>query len=199
MFGDLPVKPEDCSAVARQMEARAYRHGQGACRAGGRPGRLCRTPWWPPFPGSGRAPWWWTRATARSGRWRPRCCAGAGQGVVELYCTPDGAFPHRDPNPAVPEHLARPVPTRARDRRGDLGVAYDGDGDRVIFVDERGRVSPADRTLVLLIRHLLPDAPGAAVVYDLKSSSVVAEETLAAGRPAADGEGRGTPLSSGAS
>lgn len=105
-----------------------------------------------------------------------------GQRVEELYCRPDGTFPNRDPNPAQPKHLTD-LCERVVEAGADLGVAYDGDGDRVIFVDETGQVLAADRVLVLFVRHMLADRPGA-VVYDQKSSSAVAEETKkAGGRP----------------
>jgi len=114
----------------------------------------------------------------------PDLLADLGLDVVPLYCQPDGRFPLRDPNPAVPEHLTD-LGQRVVASEAELGIAFDGDGDRVIFCDGRGRVQPADRTLVLLIRHLLPMHPmGAGVVYDQKASSVVAEETAAlGGRP----------------
>jgi len=114
----------------------------------------------------------------------PALLADLGLDVVPLYCQPDGRFLERDPNPAVPEHLTD-LCQQVVASEAELGIAFDGDGDRVIFCDGRGRVQPADRTLVLLIRHLLPMQPmGAGVVYDQKASLVVAEETDAlGGRP----------------
>jgi phosphomannomutase/phosphoglucomutase len=110
----------------------------------------------------------------------PALLEARGQRVERLFCTPDGTFPNRDPNPAQATNLLD-LRQRILATDAELGIAYDGDGDRVIFVDGRGRVQPADRTLVLFVRHLLPGAPGAGVVYDLKSSSIVAEEVEAAG------------------
>lgn len=110
----------------------------------------------------------------------PSVLRRTGQKVTELYCEPDGTFPHRDPNPAIPEHL-HDLSQKVLATGAELGTAYDGDGDRVVFVDEEGEIQPAERVLVLFIRYLLRRHPGAAVVYDLKSSSVVEEETRAAG------------------
>jgi len=110
----------------------------------------------------------------------PTVLRQAGQQVTELFCTPDGTFPNRSPNPAVPEHL-QALQAQVVQVAADFGAGYDSDGDRVIFVDGRGRVQPADRTLVLFIWYLLRQQPGAVVVYDLKSSSVVADEVRAAG------------------
>ncbi len=102
-----------------------------------------------------------------------------GYDVVELFCEPDGRFPNRPPNPAVEANLValREMVLRSG---ADLGAAFDGDGDRVVFVDERGRVVGSDVAIVLFVRHLLREGPGD-VVFDAKCSSVVAEEVRQAG------------------
>ena len=183
ILGDLPITPEDVQALAQEMESGEWPTGRGAYEA------------WDPLPGyqgllessfGGLLP---RRIVVDAGNGSLSLLAPAvlrrmGQQVVELFCEPDGTFPGRDPNPAVPAHLAelrRVVVAEGADGDQIAGVAYDGDGDRVIFCDGRGQVQPADRTLVLFIRHLLAQHPGGKVVYDLKSSSVVEEETRAAG------------------
>jgi phosphomannomutase/phosphoglucomutase len=101
-----------------------------------------------------------------------------GYTAIRRFCEIDGRFPNRDPNPAIPAHLTGLAEQVVADQ-ADLGVAFDGDGDRVVFVDNEGRILPGDRSFVLFIRHRLPAArtPGErTVVYDLKCSSVVAEE-----------------------
>jgi phosphomannomutase/phosphoglucomutase len=101
-----------------------------------------------------------------------------GYQVLERFCQIDGRFPNRDPNPAVAAHL-RGLAEQMVAEKADLGVAFDGDGDRVIFVDEQGQVLPGDRAFVLFIRHRLPTAQTPSqrkVVYDIKCSSVVADE-----------------------
>ena len=110
----------------------------------------------------------------------PRVLAHLGLDVVPLFCSPDGSFPNRDPNPAVPEHietLCREVVSSG----ADLGIAYDGDGDRVIFCDHTGQTCTADRVFVLYIDNLLKKQPGAGVVYDQKCSEVVPEAIVAHG------------------
>jgi len=102
-----------------------------------------------------------------------------GYEVVELFCEPDGRFPNRPPNPAVAANLSALRETVLR-AGAHLGAAFDGDGDRVVFVDERGRVVTSDVAIVLFVRHLLRERPGD-VVYDAKCSSVVAEEVRQAG------------------
>lgn len=102
-----------------------------------------------------------------------------GYDVVELFCGVDGSFPNRDPNPAVYSHLTA-LRAKVVETGADFGMAFDGDGDRVVFVDERGEIVVSEQALVLLIREYLKDEP-ASVVFDLKCSSVVAKETEALG------------------
>jgi phosphomannomutase/phosphoglucomutase len=179
MFGDLPVTPEDLQSLEQQMAAGEFATGEGGYQQvrvlPDYMASLCGA-----FRGLGAHHVVVDAGNGSMGTVAPQVLRQLGQRVEELYCEPDGTFPYRDPNPAVAGHLTdlcRRVPASG----AELGLAYDGDGDRVAFVDERGRVQPADRTLVLFVRYLLLRNPGASVVYDLKSSSVVAEEILAAG------------------
>ncbi len=91
----------------------------------------------------------------------------------------NGEFVH-DPNPLVVKNLAQ-VRDRVVRSKANLGVCFDGDADRCIFVDERGAVVRADWMTVLLARHLLKTDPGSIVLYDLRSSRVVPEEIRKAG------------------
>lgn len=98
-----------------------------------------------------------------------------GYEVVELFCEFDGTFPNREPNPAVYKNLEK-LQEKVLETHADLGVAFDGDGDRVVFVDEKGRISVSEESLVVFIREYLKDKPSS-VVYDIKSSSIVKRET----------------------
>jgi phosphomannomutase / phosphoglucomutase len=115
----------------------------------------------------------------------PALLRALGHTVIELFCEPDGTFPNRSPNPAVAANLS--ALTAAVVAYGaQLGVAYDGDGDRVVFVDELGQVIDSDRSIVLLARDLLmrrsPDSPYTnEVIFDIKCSSIVPEQVRAAG------------------
>jgi phosphomannomutase len=100
--------------------------------------------------------------------------------VTRLYFEPDGTFPNHDANPLEPENL-RDLQQAVRRTRAALGVAFDGDADRAIFVDERGEPVPSDLVTALLARRKLEQSPGGLVLYDLRSSRVVAEEVRAAG------------------
>lgn len=103
----------------------------------------------------------------------------AGYEVVELHCVANGHFPNRPPNPALAENLAE-LGARVRETGADLGVAFDGDGDRAGFVDENGRAVDNDDILVLLARSYLRQGPGT-VIYDAKCSMVVPEAIREAG------------------
>ncbi len=109
----------------------------------------------------------------------PQVLRRCGYRVVELFCEPDGRFPGRDPNPAEYDHLGD-VCRKVSEVGADLGVAFDGDGDRVVFIDDRGRAVMNEKSLVLFIRRLLKDRP-TPVVYDQKSSSIIRRATLAMG------------------
>jgi phosphomannomutase/phosphoglucomutase len=182
MFGELPVEPEDVQQLAFDMAALPPAPNAG-CPAG--VSSLDILPAYEDmllaaFPAL--APRRVVVDAGNGSMWQvaPDVLRACGQDVVELYCTPDGRFPNRDPNPSAPGHLSA-LCRRVTETSAALGLAYDGDGDRVIFVDRRERILPADHVLVLLVRHLLRAQPGGAVVFDLKSSSVVADETRAVG------------------
>lgn len=95
--------------------------------------------------------------------------------VVRLYFEPDGTFPNHEADPLKLENLAD-VCDAVRREGADFGVAFDGDGDRAVFVDGTGEPISADLATALIARHLLAREPGALILYDLRSSRVVAEE-----------------------
>jgi phosphomannomutase len=95
--------------------------------------------------------------------------------VVPLYCDPDGNFPNHMPDPLKPENL-RDLIAKVKETGADLGVALDGDGDRLGVVDDTGEILWADQYLILLARNALRDQPGASVVFDVKCSMALSEE-----------------------
>jgi phosphomannomutase len=97
-----------------------------------------------------------------------------------LYFEPDGRFPNHEADPLKLENL-RDLSDAVRRSGADFGVAFDGDGDRAVFVDEGGEAIAADLVTALLARHQLRHHPGGRVLYDLRSSRVTAEEIEAAG------------------
>ena len=92
-----------------------------------------------------------------------------------MYFDLDGTFPNHEANPLKPENLVA-LQQAVRAEGADLGVAFDGDADRCILVDEQGRAVACDLLTALLAGDLLDKHGPAAVVYDIRSSRVVAEE-----------------------
>lgn len=89
--------------------------------------------------------------------------------VVELYCEVDGRFPHHHPDPSVPENLAD-LQAAVVEHQADIGLAFDGDADRLGVVTSAGEIIWPDRILMPLAEEVLLEHPGAAVVYDIKCS-----------------------------
>src|SRR5262245_3087979 len=115
-----------------------------------------------------------------AGSFAPELLRRLGCDVTELYCESDGSFPNHLPDPEMEENM-RDLVDRVRETGADLGLAYDGDADRVGVVDERGRRHEADLVLALLARDLLGRHPGAAVVFDVKCSQVLIDDIRAHG------------------
>lgn len=95
--------------------------------------------------------------------------------VHELFCDMDGTFPNHHPDPTVAENLVDLQAEIAR-TGADLGVAYDGDGDRIGVVDAEGQIIWGDRLLVLLSRALLLEQPGATIVGEVKCSQTLFDD-----------------------
>jgi phosphomannomutase len=104
---------------------------------------------------------------------------------IELYFTPDGNFPDHEPNPLLAENR-RLIVDQVRAAEADLGIAWDGDGDRCFFIDDTGAFVDGDFLTALLARSLLEKspAPGEAILYDVRASRAVPDTvTDAGGRP----------------
>lgn len=110
----------------------------------------------------------------------PRLLEALGCEVLPLYCDVDGHFPNHHPNPSVPANLS-PLITAVRERGLDLGVAFDGDGDRLGVVDGQGRIIWADRQMMLFASEILGRRPGIEVIYDVKCSRQLADVVRAHG------------------
>lgn len=152
VLGPQPVTEEDVAAIADLVAANAKVEGKG---------HVTQKPLLQDY-------LQYTESNAKRGSLRvvvdagngatsriaPKLFSMLGYEVIELYCEPDGKFPHRPPNPALAENLTE-LGAKVRETGAALGIAFDGDGDRVGFVDERGRPVDNDDIIVLLARYYL--------------------------------------------
>jgi phosphomannomutase/phosphoglucomutase len=110
-----------------------------------------------------------------------RILTALGADVVPLFCESDGTFPNHHPDPTVPENL-RDLQEAVRRTGAELGIALDGDGDRIGAVDERGGIVFGDQLMILYGRDLVHRfGPGRPVIFDVKCSNVLRDELAAAG------------------
>lgn len=104
----------------------------------------------------------------------------AGIEVVPLYCESDGTFPNHHPDPTVDANLVDMI-ALVRESGAAMGIGLDGDGDRIGAVDENGRIIRGDHLLLLYALDILPEWPGAEVVFDVKCSKALPEMIERAG------------------
>ncbi len=104
-----------------------------------------------------------------AGAFAPTLFTRLGCDVVPLYCDVDGRFPNHHPDPSQPANL-RDMITRLEEGDCDLGLAFDGDGDRLGLVTRDGHIIYPDRQLMLFAADLLERNPGATIIYDVKST-----------------------------
>lgn len=100
--------------------------------------------------------------------------------VIALYTEPDGNFPNHPANPEEEENMLDLI-AAVKEHGADLGIAFDGDGDRVGVVNEKGFHYNADWLLLLLARDVLSRQPGAKIVFDVKVSQVLIDDIAAHG------------------
>jgi phosphomannomutase/phosphoglucomutase len=105
----------------------------------------------------------------------PEIIRAMGCEVIELYSEPDGSFPNHHPDPTIPKNLETLIST-VKKERADLGVAFDGDSDRIGVVDEQGTVLWGDQLMVLFSRDILRDKPGATFVSEVKCSQTMYDD-----------------------
>jgi phosphomannomutase/phosphoglucomutase len=135
-------------------------------------------------------------SSLRLGARRPKVVVDAGSGsggpaavalytrlgfeVVPLYCEPDGRFPHHHPDPTVAENVADLI-AKVRETGAEVGLALDGDADRLGAVDATGRILWGDQLMILLGRAILEEVPGAKFVGEVKCSQAMYDELRRAG------------------
>jgi phosphomannomutase len=99
---------------------------------------------------------------------------------IVLNGTIDGTFPAHHPDPTVPKNLEQLI-AEVRARHADIGIAFDGDADRIGLVDDTGTIMFGDQLMVLLARDVLRSHPGATIIADVKASQVLFDEIARAG------------------
>lgn len=95
--------------------------------------------------------------------------------VIELYCEMDGTFPNHHPDPTLPEALQDLIKEVVKSK-AQLGIAYDGDGDRIGAVDDEGNIIWGDLLIVLFAQDILQRNPGAPIISEVKASKVFYDE-----------------------
>ncbi|QAU24679.1 phosphomannomutase/phosphoglucomutase [Dyella sp. M7H15-1] len=110
----------------------------------------------------------------------PQVLEGIGCQVIPLYCEVDGNFPNHHPDPSDPHNLEDLI-LAVKQTGADLGLAFDGDGDRLGVVTRSGEIIFPDRTLMLFARDVLSRQPGATIIYDVKCTGHLKGQILDAG------------------
>lgn len=105
----------------------------------------------------------------------PTVMKKAGIDIIEQFCELDWEFPNHEPDPAMKETVEA-LGKRVREEGADMGFAFDGDGDRLGVVDEKGEVIWPDRYLILLARQVLERHPGGKIIFDVKCSQALEDD-----------------------
>lgn len=100
--------------------------------------------------------------------------------VIPLFCELDGSFPNHHPDPTNPKNM-RQLADEVVLKKADLGIAFDGDGDRLGLVTNKGETVSTDKLLMLLVKEIAPHYPGQPIIYDVKSSTALAQLILELG------------------
>jgi phosphomannomutase len=122
----------------------------------------------------------WDNGNGAAGEVLQRVVASLPGNHTVLFADIDGRFPNHHPDPTVPKNLEALV-TEVRTRKADVGIAFDGDADRIGVVDDKGEVMFGDQLMVVLARDVLRSHPGATVIADVKASQVLFDEIAEAG------------------
>ena len=100
----------------------------------------------------------------------PKLFTALGFNVVEIYSEVDGNFPNHHPDPGNPENL-KDLSDKVLSEKANIGLAFDGDGDRLGVVDNKGKIIPQDKFLMLLAKDILKNSPQAKIIFDVKCTN----------------------------
>lgn len=95
--------------------------------------------------------------------------------VDELFCEPDGKFPNHHPDPTIPENLVQ-LKKLVDEKDADLGIAFDGDADRIGVIDKEGNIIWGDQLMIIFARDILSRNPGASIIGEVKCSQVLYDD-----------------------
>ncbi len=95
--------------------------------------------------------------------------------VIELFTDPDSNFPNHEPDPSQEKNLQQLISTVV-EKKADLGIAFDGDADRITVIDETGRIIWGDELMMLFVRDVLPTFPNRAVIAEVKCTQTLFDE-----------------------
>ena len=180
--GKSTIHGAEIQALRALVETRDFVHAP-ASPAGRAARRSCRpiSRWWP--------------ERTKLGPRRMKVVVDAGNGVggiavpvlrrlgfdvTPLYCEPDGRFPNHHPDPTVEDTLAA-LKAKVAEVGAEVGIALDGDADRLGIVDARGRVVWGDQLMILFARAILKELPGSTFVSEVKCSKALYDEIARAG------------------
>jgi len=100
--------------------------------------------------------------------------------LIELFCDPDGTFPNHHPDPTKEKNLKDIIETVIREK-ADVGVAFDGDADRIGVVDSQGRIIWGDQLMIVFAKEILDRRPGETIIGEVKCSQVMYDEIRSMG------------------
>ena len=115
---------------------------------------------------------------AGNGAGGPIACDAYGRmgfDVIPLFCEPDGRFPNHHPDPTIPKNLETLI-SKVAESSADLGIAFDGDADRIGVVDQEGRIVWGDQLMIIFSRDLLSRHPGGKIIGEVKCSQVLYDD-----------------------
>ena len=110
----------------------------------------------------------------------PKLFTALGFNVVEIYSEVDGNFPNHHPDPGNPENL-KDLSDKVLSEKANIGLAFDGDGDRLGVVDNKGKIIPQDKFLMLLAKDILKNSPQAKIIFDVKCTNRLKDVILGYG------------------
>jgi len=110
-----------------------------------------------------------------SSLFNPKILKDLGCEVIPLFCESDGNFPNHEPDPVVEKNLQDLI-AKVKETNADIGIGFDGDGDRLGIVDEEGNIIAGDKTLIILSRELLSRSQNEKIIYEVKCSMTLEED-----------------------